>query len=170
MAPVGRRVGVLLAVAGAAVLFAQPMWAAASVVRGGSGSGTFAETSFVGTPSVTTSADGTTIFSQSTTGTYSGTISGTFTEAISGVVFADGTQSFSGFDVCACSVAGHSGSFVDRFAGSGVAPNFAGTLTVIRGSGNESNLHATAEFRGVVAATGLASGRYTIHYRFHSGS
>ena len=169
MAPVGRRVGALLAVVGAAVLLAQPMWAAASEDQSGSGSGTFAETSFVGTPSVTTTADGT-VFSQSTMGTFSGTISGTFTEVISGVVFADGTQSFSGFDVCACAVAGHSGSFVDRFAGSGVAPNFAGTLTVIRGSGNESDLHATAKFKGAVAATGLASGQYTIRYRFHSDS
>jgi hypothetical protein len=170
MAPVRRRVGALLAVVGAAALLAQPVWASASADGGGSGSGTFAETSFVGTPSVTTTADGTTVFSQSTLGTYSGTISGTFTEVISGVVFPDGTQSFSGIDVCACSVAGRSGSFVDRFSGSGVAPNFVGILTVIRGSGNESNLHVTARFKGAVAATGLASGRYTIRYRFHSGS
>ena len=170
MAPIGRKIAALFAVPVAIVLLGQPMLAAASDEEGGSGSGTFAELSFVGVPIVTTTADGTTLIAQSTTGVFTGTISGPFTEVLVAAVFADGTQTFSGYDTCVCSVGGISGSFADKFQGSGIVPNFTGTLTVIRGTGGLSKLHATSKFTGAVAATGLASGQYSIQYRFHSDS
>jgi hypothetical protein len=171
MGQLARKVVVYTATVGAIVLFAQPTWAAVSTLEGGSGSGAFAETSFVGAPVVPTTADGTTLIAQSTAGTFTGTIAGTFTEVISVAVFSDGTQTFSGLDTCICSVAGHPGTFVDSFKGSGVVPNFAGKLSVLRGTGNLANLHATAPFTGSVDLnTGLASGQYSIRYSFESDS
>jgi hypothetical protein len=170
MVSIGRKTAAFLAAAGAVVLLAQPIWATASEDGGGRGSGTFTETSFLAPPTVTPTADGTTLVSQTTTGTFSGTIDGTFTEVFIVAIFADGTLSFSGLDTCVCAVAGHSGIFEDRIAGTGTFPNFAGTLTVLRGTGNLQNLRATAKFTGTVGSNHLASGNYTIRYRFHSDS
>jgi hypothetical protein len=162
MERIGRKAAVFLAAAGAAVLLAQPVWATAPAAGGG----TFAETAFVGAPSIRL-ADGNTFVTQTATGVVDGTIVGTITNVLTLVLHPDGTLNARGVETCVCTVAGRSGTFVDRIEATGVGLSFTGRFTVISGTGALSNLHLTATFTGVLnAAAGLGAGTYSIDYHF----
>jgi hypothetical protein len=159
---IGRKAAAFLAAAGAAVLLAQPVWATAPEAGGG----TFAETAFVGAPSIRL-ADGNTFITQTTTGVINGTIVGTLRDVTTIVLHPDGTFNARGVETCVCTVAGRSGTFVDRFEATGVGLSATGHFTVISGTGALSNLHLTGTFTGVInPATGLSAGSYSIDYHF----
>ncbi|HXO58472.1 MAG TPA: DUF3224 domain-containing protein [Candidatus Acidoferrum sp.] len=162
MERIGRKAAAFLAAAGIAVLLAQPVWATAPAVGGG----TFAATAFVGAPSIRL-ADGNTFVTETITGVIAGTIVGTIRDVGTIILHPDGTLNVSGVETCVCTVAGRSGTFVDRFEASGVGLSATGPFTVISSTGALSNLHLTGMFTLVLnPATGLAAGPYSIDYHF----
>jgi hypothetical protein len=162
MERIGRKAAALLAAAGAAVLLAQPVWATAPAAGGG----TFAETALVGAPAIRL-ADGNTVITQTATGVVDGTIVGTITDVATIVFHPDGTLNASVVETCVCTVAGRSGTFVDRGEATGVGLSFTGHFTVISGTGALSNLHLTGTFTGMLnPTTGLAAGTNSVVYHF----
>ena len=162
MERIGRRVAAILAAAGALVLLATPAWASTPAT----GSGTFADTGFLGPPSIRT-AGGNTFVMVTLSGVFEGTMTGTRTLTAHLVFHADGTLNGHGEETCMCTVGGRTGTFVDRFEVNGAGQTFTTHLTVISGTGELSNLHAVATVSGSVnPATSLGSGTYSIQYHF----
>ena len=144
------------------VLLAQPVLATGPQV----GRGTFANTAFT-SPPTSRLADGNFFFEEHLMGVIDGTIEGARTLVVTGVVHPDSTLNFNGTETCVCTVDGRSGSFVDRFEGTGSGLTFTGSLTVLRGTGDLRDLHAVATFTGAInPATGLGAASYSVDYRF----
>jgi hypothetical protein len=119
---------------------------------------------FTNLSSVTTSvrqADGNTFISQIVSVVYAGDVAGPVTEQIDLVIHPDGSVNFKGTDVCACMVAGRSGTIALPFSGTGDSSGFlTGRFTIGRGTGELANLHGVGTFQSSNGATGSFSGVY----------
>lgn len=109
-------------------------------------------------------ADGNTFLSVTDSVTFAGDLAGSSAEQINIVIHSDGSIEFHGSDVCACTVAGRSGTIVTPFSGNG-APNGStiGYVSIGDGTGGLANLHGTATFR---SSNGGTSGTFSGVYRF----
>jgi hypothetical protein len=119
---------------------------------------------FTNLSSVTTSfrqADGNTFVSQTVAVVYAGDFVGPVTEQIDLVIHPDGSVNFKGADVCACTIAGRSGTIVLPFSGTGDASGFvSGRFTIGDGTGGLANLHGVGTFESSNGVTGPFSGVY----------
>jgi hypothetical protein len=122
-------------------------------------SGTFTNLS-----SVTTSfrqADGNTFVGQIVSVVYAGDFAGPVTEQIDIVIHPDGSSKFKGVDVCACTVAGRSGTIVLPFSGTGDPSGFLnGRFSVGDGTGDLATLHGVGTFQSSTGMGGPFSGVY----------
>ena len=81
------------------------------------------------------------------------------------VVHPTGEAEFRGTDVCSCTVAGRSGTLIDRFEGRIAADGqLTGTVRSISSSGGLTGLHFEGDIAG--PTTGPNAGTYTIRLRF----
>jgi len=119
---------------------------------------------FTNLSSVTTSfrqADGNTFVSQIVSVVYAGDFAGRVTEQIDVVIHPDGSSNFKGADVCACTVAGRSGTIVLPFSGTGDPSGFlSGRFSIGDGTGDLANLHGVGTFQSSTGVGGPFSGVY----------
>ena len=111
------------------------------------------------------SADGNLLITQTLQGRPAGDVAGSVEETEHLVVHPTGEVEFRGIDVCSCTVAGRSGTFVDGFEGH-VASD--GTLTsTVRGISSGGGL-AGLHFEGRLAGptTGPNAGSYAVRLHF----
>jgi Protein of unknown function (DUF3224) len=109
-------------------------------------------------------ADGNTFESVTDSVTFAGDLAGSSAEQINIVIHSDGSIEFQGSDVCACTVAGRSGTIVMPFSGNG-APNGStiGHISIGDGTGGLANLHGRATF---LSSNGGTSGTVSGVYHF----
>jgi hypothetical protein len=148
----------LIAVAGAAIGLALPALATAPAT----GTGAFTP---AGPPTTlsTRSADGNTIVTQRQTFIDTGVQTGTEVDTITFVFHPDGTLNLKADVAFTGTVAGRSGSLMQRFEGTGDAATFHGQIQTLSGTGNLANLRAQGTF---VGSTTTGAGTYTLHYHF----
>lgn len=108
-------------------------------------------------------ADGNSFFAGSLSILYAGGLTGPATDTESFVVYRDGTFRGHGIEVCSsCTIGGRTGGFtaVFEFSGGPDFTEFAGRLTLIRGTGGLAGLHGGGTFQGT-------GGVNTYSYRYH---
>jgi len=104
-------------------------------------------------------ADGNTFISQTVQVVYAGDLSGQVVEQIDLVIHPNGSLNFKGVDVCACTLAGRSGTVVSPFSGTGDASGAAsGRFTLKGATGGLANLHGVGTFQ---SSTGGSSGPFS---------
>jgi hypothetical protein len=112
------------------------------------------ETITSGNATVVRTADGTTILANTAMGTISGSFTGTFAVEYTTIVHSSGlANAVNGTYICACSIAGRSGSVTFRFEGTGSA---TGVLKLhaetIEATGGLAGLHSNLTVEVVGAA------------------
>ena len=108
-------------------------------------------------------ADGNTFISQTVQVVYAGDLSGSVVEQIDLVIHANGSLNFNGVDVCACTLAGRSGTIVSPFSGTGDATGAASGRFTIKGTGSLATLHGVGTFQ---STNGGSSGGFSGVYHF----
>lgn len=77
------------------------------------------------------------------------------------VIHPDGSSNFNGADVCACTVAGRSGTIVLPFSGTVDPSGFvSGRFSIGHGTGDLANLHGVGTFQSSTGVGGPFSGVY----------
>lgn len=110
-------------------------------------------------------ADGNLLITQTLRGSFAGDASGSVDEVEQLVVHPTGETEFRGTDVCRCTVAGRSGTLVDRFEGRVAADGqLTGTVRGISSSGGLTGLHFEGDLAG--PTTGPNAGTYMIRLHF----
>lgn len=155
--PIARKVAALVAALGAALLFAQAVGATAPVT----GTGTFED---LGAVLVSArDADGNTFVHLILTGRFHGTVDGIRVVDAITVLHPNGLFNAHGTATCDCTVAGHSGTWLERFTASGITDvSVVVNFTVVGGTEGLSNLHAVGIASGVPGGGGV----YSIDYHF----
>ena len=124
--------------------------------------GTFQNTSAVITDF--RQADGNTFISETVHVVYAGDLSGSVVEQIDLVIHPNGSLNFNGVDVCACTLAGRSGTVVFPFSGTGDASGASGGRFTIKGAtGALADLHGVGTFQ---SSNGGSSGSFSGDYHF----
>jgi len=124
--------------------------------------GTFQNTSAVITDF--RQADGNTFISETVHVVYAGDLSGSVVEQIDLVIHPNGSLNFNGVDICACTLAGRSGTVVFPFSGTGDASGASGGRFTIKGAtGALADLHGVGTFQ---SSNGGSSGSFSGDYHF----
>ena len=109
-------------------------------------------------------ADGNTFISQTVQVVYAGGLSGSVVEQIDLVIHPNGSLNFNGVDVCACTLAGRSGTVVSPFSGTGDASGASsGRFTIKGATGALANLYGVGTFQ---SSNGGSSGSFSGVYHF----
>ncbi len=131
----------------------------AAASRRATASGTY--TTSVVSKEVIRVADGVTVVKEVDTDVYAGDLIGAATDRYTLRVFANGSFTGEGTEVChSCTLGGRTGGFTARFRFTGSGNNYTGTETFIRGTGGLRGLRGGGSFRGT------ASGN-TYSYAYH---
>jgi hypothetical protein len=102
---------------------------------------------------VVRTADGNTITANRAMGTIAGSFTGTFTVEYTTIVHSSGlANAVNGTYLCACSIAGRSGSVTFRFEGTGSAARLELHAETIEATGRLEGLHSTLTVEVVGAA------------------
>jgi hypothetical protein len=155
--PIARRLAAIAAALGVAALFAQPVLATEPVT----GTGTYED---IGADLASVrNADGNTFVHLIVTGRFHGAVEGIrIVDAIT-VLHPNGLFDAHGTATCDCTVAGRSGTWLERFTASGITDvSVVVKFTVVDGTGGLSNLRAVGMASGVPGG----GGTYSIDYHF----
>jgi Protein of unknown function (DUF3224) len=110
-------------------------------------------------------ADGNLLITQTLRGSLAGDASGSVDEVEQLVVHPTGEAEFQGTDVCSCTVAGRSGTVIDRIEGRVAADGqLTGTVRIISSNGGLAGLHFEGDIAG--PTIGPNAGTYTIRLHF----
>ena len=110
-------------------------------------------------------ADGNLLITQTLQGRLAGAVAGSVDETEQLVAHPTGEVEFRGTDVCSCTVAGRSGTFVDAFAGRVASDGtLTGSVRSISSGGGLAGLHFEGSLAG--PTTGPNAGSYTVRLHF----